>query len=94
MIKREIVDSVSVQTGMQRKDLLVAFNLFMSEIKKSLERGEAVYIRGFGTFKVVTSAAKKARDIGRNKVLDIPPKKTVRFQPCPDFKERVGELNV
>ena len=51
MTKADIIKEISEATGLQKKEVAAVIECFMSSIKTSLlERNEAVYLRGFGTF--------------------------------------------
>jgi len=62
MTKAEIVTKISEKTGLEKAEVLVTVETFMKEVKDSLEEGENVYLRGFGSFIV----KKRAEKTGRN----------------------------
>ena len=59
MTKAEIVANISENSGIEKADVLATVEAFMTEVKGSLEQGENVYLRGFGTF-AVTKRAKNS----------------------------------
>jgi DNA-binding protein HU-beta len=61
----------------------------MQEVKNALESGEAVYLRGFGSFIVKTRAEKKGRNISKNVTIDIPAHNIPAFKPAKVFVEGV-----
>jgi integration host factor subunit beta len=61
--KADIVDALYEKTGMDRKDIHVITDLFVSEIKNALIRRQVIELRGFGTFEV---KVRKARPRARN----------------------------
>ena len=63
MIKADLVSELSLKTGVERKVILTVLESFMETVKGSLEKGENVYLREFGTFAVKKKASKKARNI-------------------------------
>ena len=63
--------------------------MFMSEIKDSLETGQNVYLRGFGSFVVKTRKAKKGRNISKNITIDIPAHNIPSFKPAKVFLNMV-----
>ena len=89
MTKADIVKAIAAETGMDRNSVQTIVEGMMEEIKRSLERGENVYLRGFGTFEIKTRASKPARDISRNQTIIIPEHKVATFKPSPDMK--IGE---
>jgi DNA-binding protein HU-beta len=56
MTKAEIVTKISNDLGIEKTDVLATIESFMSEVKGSLESGNNVYLRGFGSFVVKTRA--------------------------------------
>ncbi|MGH8005102.1 MAG: HU family DNA-binding protein, partial [Limisphaerales bacterium] len=62
MTKADLVERVAEKTGLTRTDVMVVVENFLEQIKKSLEEGQNIEIRGFGTFKVKARKARKARN--------------------------------
>jgi DNA-binding protein HU-beta len=58
MTKAEIVSNISNDLGIEKSDVLAILESFMSEVKGSLESGNNVYLRGFGSFVIKTRAKK------------------------------------
>ncbi|MEE2920065.1 MAG: HU family DNA-binding protein [Bacteroidota bacterium] len=93
MTKADIVSQISDQTGMEKGDVQVTVEAFMRAVRSNLERGENVYLRGFGSFVVKTRAAKTGRNILAKKAIQIPAHNIPSFKPSKDFVENV-KLNV
>ena len=85
MQKIEIVDKISRQTGVGRKEALQVVECFMEVVKDSLSNGENVYLRGFGSFIVKRRAEKVARNINKNTSVVIPAHDVPAFKPSRDF---------
>ena len=85
MQKIEIVDKISRQTGVGRKEALQVVECFMEVVKDSLSNGEDVYLRGFGSFIVKHRAEKVARNINKNTSVVIPAHDVPAFKPSRDF---------
>ena len=85
MQKIEIVDKISRQTGVGRKEALQVVECFMEVVKDSLSNGENVYLRGFGSFIVKHRAEKVARNINQNTSVVIPAHDVPAFKPSRDF---------
>ena len=69
MIKADLVSQLCSRTGVERKVVKSIIESFMDTVKTSLEKGENVYLREFGTFCLKKKAAKKARNIIKNKYI-------------------------
>ena len=65
MTKADIVNRISDKTGIEKADVQAVVENFMIEIKRSLENGENVYLRGFGSFIIKKRAQKTGRNIPR-----------------------------
>ena len=72
MTKADIVSNISEQLGIDRADVQATVEKFMKEVKGSLEKGENVYLRGFGSFIIKTRAEKTGRNISKNVAIKIP----------------------
>lgn len=89
MTKAEIVNEISLNTGIERDIVLTAIEEFMVTVKKSLTEEENVYLRGFGSFVVKKRAQKTARDIAKNTTIIIDAHKVPVFKPSKVFLDLV-----
>ena len=62
---------------------------FMEEVKVSLEKGDNVYLRGFGSFIIKRRAEKTGRNISKNTTIKIPAHNVPAFKPAKVFVEGV-----
>ena len=89
MTKADIVSKISEKLGMEKGDVQATVETFMSEVKTSLENGDNVYLRGFGSFIIKTRAAKTGRNISKNTPVEIPAHNIPAFKPAKVFSENV-----
>lgn len=89
MTKAEIIETVMKGTGLQKLEVVVAFEAIIDTMKTAMSKGENIYLRGFGTFNITMAAAKKARIINENKFVVVPAHKVVKFKPSPELNELV-----
>lgn len=89
MTKAEIVDKISQSTGIEKSIVLSTVEQFMNSVKDSLEKGENVYLRGFGSFIIKHRAEKTGRNISKNKAIKIPAHNIPAFKPAKVFVEGV-----
>lgn len=90
MTKQEIINRISLQTGVPKKDVSTTIEAFMEEIRNSLSVSkENIYLRGFGSFIVKTRSQKTARNISKNTTIIIPEHKIPAFKPAKVFMEQV-----
>ncbi len=85
MTKIDIVTNISKDLGVDKVDVKIIVERFMSEIKKSMENGENVYFRGFGSFVVKKKAAKIGRNITKKESILIPERHVPTFKPAKVF---------
>lgn len=91
MRKADMVARIADKTGIPKVDVLVTLETFFKEVKSSLTEGEAVYIRGFGSFIVKKRAAKIGRNIKKNVAVEIPEHFIPAFKPAKEFMQNVKE---
>lgn len=89
MTKADIVAKISDKSGMEKGDVQATVEAFMKEVKDSLENGENVYLRGFGSFIVKERAEKTGRNISKNTTIIIPAHNIPSFKPSKVFIEGV-----
>ena len=89
MTKAEIVSKVSNNLGLDKNEVLATVENLMEEIKNSLNEGENVYLRGFGSFIVKKRAEKTGRNISKNTTIIIPEHFVPTFKPAKTFVEGV-----
>ena len=89
MTKAEIVANISEKSGIEKADVLRVVEDFMVEVKDSLNQGNNVYLRGFGSFIVKERAEKTGRNISKNTSIIIPAHNVPAFKPAKTFVEEV-----
>lgn len=94
MRKADVVNNIAEKTGIPKVDILVSLEAFFKEVKSSLMDGEAVYIRGFGSFILKKRAAKIGRNIKKNVAVEIPEHYIPAFKPAKEFVGAVKDLKI
>lgn len=89
MTKAELVNEISKNTGIEKVTALKVVESFMDSVKSSLEKGDNVYLRGFGTFAIKKRAQKTARNITKNTTIVVPEHYIPSFKPTAEFVEKV-----
>jgi len=89
MTKADLVAKISDKLGMEKGDVQATVESFMNEVKTSLEAGDNVYLRGFGSFIIKTRAEKTGRNISKNTTIKIPAHNIPAFKPAKIFLEGV-----
>ena len=65
MTKAEIVEDIAAKTGLTKKEIAEAVDMFLQTVTDALVQGKHLEIRGFGTFKVKERKARIARNPGQ-----------------------------
>ena len=89
MTKADIVAEIAEKTGLEKVDVQLTVEAFMKEVKESLEGGENVYLRGFGSFIIKERAKKTGRNISKNTTIIIPAHNIPSFKPAKVFVDGV-----
>ena len=89
MTKADIVAEIAEKTGLEKVDVQTTLEAFMKEVKESLEGGENVYLRGFGSFIIKERAKKTGRNISKNTTIIIPAHNIPSFKPAKVFVDGV-----
>jgi DNA-binding protein HU-beta len=89
MTKADIVNRVAEKTGMEKADVQAVVEGMMREVKASMESGDNVYLRGFGSFILKKRAKKTGRNISKNTTLVIPAHYIPAFKPAKTFADTV-----
>ena len=75
MTKADIIELISDKNGFTGKDVRIIIEGFLQEVKNCLVEGNTLEIRGFGTFKVKSQKARKARNPKTNEEVQVPARK-------------------
>jgi len=89
MTKAELVAAISGRTGIERAVVLNTIEAFMDQVKNSLEAGEDVHLRGFGSFLLKHRAKKVGRNIKHNTPIVIEAHDIPYFKPADIFVDKV-----
>ncbi|MDR2718053.1 MAG: integration host factor subunit beta [Treponema sp.] len=91
--KADIVDAVYDKTGMNRKDVGMVIDLFISEVKAALMKRQVIELRGFGTFEIKMRKARlRARNPKTGEIISIRPHGNVAFRPGRDLKQEAWAI--
>jgi DNA-binding protein HU-beta len=81
MTKAELIKNISIETGIIQENVSPVVLSFMNIVKKTVkEKKENIYLRGFGTFKSVHRAEKKARNISKGTTVIVPAQDKLVFK--------------
>ena len=92
MLKKDLINQVTAKMdGYLKKDISKAVDIIIETMSESLDQGDRVEIRGFGSFSVRKRKARQTKNPKTGKVMDIPPRKTLHFAMSKSLKEALIE---
>ncbi len=91
MTKAEVINEISDQTGIERKDVQATVETFFSVVKESMVEGKNIYVRGFGSFVNKKRAKKIARNISKNTSIVIDEHFIPSFKPSKSFVSQIKD---
>jgi len=72
MTKADLVRAISQETGIILSDTKMIVDALLSNVRKSMVRGEHIELRGFGTFKNKKRKARAARNPNTGEIVRLP----------------------
>jgi nucleoid DNA-binding protein len=78
--KSELVGVVAEKTGVSKGDVGRVLDEALAEIRRSVDGGETVALRGFGTFRLSERSARKGRNPRTGEEIDIPASRFLAFK--------------
>ena len=88
MTKSELIENiVAKHPNISKKNIAFIINSVFNSIKDSLQKGEKVEIRGFGSFKIREKTSKVGRNPKTGTKVTVPDKKVPYFKPGKEIKE-------
>jgi len=91
MTKADIVDIITLSTGISKTDTEAVVNGFLDTVIESLKEGKNIELRGFGSFKVVKRAQRVARNPKTNEEVIVPEQYVPVLKISKDFKKAVSD---
>jgi len=89
MNKSELVAQVAKDTKLSKSEAEKALNSIVSNVKKTLKKGDSVSLVGFGTWSVAKRNARTGRNPQTGASIKIPAKKVPKFSPGKGLKDSV-----
>ncbi len=74
-----------------KRDLEKFFNIFISEIKQALKRGDRVELRGFGVWSTKIQKARISRNPRSGEKVQTPQKKTINFKMAKELFKKLND---
>ena len=89
MTRAQIVDRIALATGLTKVETDAVVEGFLVVLADALREGEAVELRGFGTFRAVERAPRLARNPRANTPVAVPRCFEPMFKPAAELRKAV-----
>lgn len=90
MNKSELIDAISQELSIPLRDASSITNTILDTMIDSMAKGDAIEIRGFGSFVVKNYTTYCGRNPKTGQKIDVPPKKLPFFKVGKELKDRVN----
>jgi integration host factor subunit beta len=90
MNKADFILKVSQKENLPIKAATTIVGTLFDSMMESLEKGERIEIRGFGSFAVRSYGAYKGRNPKTGEIVDVPPKRLPHFKVGKELREMVN----
>ena len=91
MTKADLVEKVANEAEMTKKDAEQLVEIIFDSIIESLNKGEKIELRGFGSFRVRQRNARQGRNPKTGDSVKIPAKRVAYFKPGKELKEIINK---
>ena len=93
MTKAELVEDVARAAELTKKDAERLVEIVFESIIETLNQGEKIELRGFGSFRVRERGARRGRNPKTGDPDSIPAKRVPYFKPGKELKELINDDN-
>lgn len=91
MTKADLVERVAAESKMTKKDAEQLVEIIFDSIIESLNKGEKIELRGFGSFRVRERNARQGRNPKTGESVKIPAKRVAYFKPGKELKDIINK---
>ena len=93
MTKADLVEDVAVAAELTKKDAERLVEIVFESVIETLNAGEKIELRGFGSFRVRSRGSRRGRNPKTGDPVDIPAKRVPYFKPGKELKELINEID-
>lgn len=91
MNKSQLIKALAEKRDVSLEEATTIVNTFFDSIKKSLQKGDRVEIRGFGSFKIKEYSGYQGRNPSTGDLVHVQPKRLPFFRVGKDLKEYLNQ---
>ena len=93
MNKADLITSLAQKENLSTKDATEVVNTILASMADALRNGDAVEIRGFGSFSIREYGSYTGRNPKTGEEIAVKSKKLPFFKPGKDLRDAVNDLN-
>lgn len=90
MKKLELIEAIASDAGITIEKAGLVLKSLLSNVEKTMQKGEKVTIVGFGTWSVLERKARTGRNPRTGMPIEVPSKKTVKFKAGNELVKNIG----
>lgn len=95
LTKNDLIESVYLNTEVDRQSVQIVIDSLLEQLKLSLQNGNKIELRGFGTFENrMRKGRSKARNPRTGEIVSVDPHYVSVFRPGKELKQAVSNLPV
>jgi integration host factor subunit beta len=92
MNRNDLIKKLSERSNIPSNAARVIVNSIFDSMRESLEKGEGIEIRGFGSFTVRKYGGYKGRNPKTGDLVDVQPKRLPHFKVGKELREKVNNI--
>ncbi len=81
LTKADLIEAVAVEAGITKKDAEVMISIALASMVESLQAGESIEVRGFGSLGIRHRPARTGRNPRTGAAVHVPAKRVCYFKP-------------
>ncbi len=93
MTKAELVEEVAKASELTKKDAERLVEIVFESLIGTLNKGEKIELRGFGSFRLRERNSRRGRNPKTGSAVDIPAKRVAYFKPGKELREIINKEN-
>lgn len=92
MTKAELIDELAREANLTRKHSEVIVDAVFGSIVESLQRGDKIELRGFGSFRLRRRGTRKGRNPKTGAGVLVPAKTVPHFKPGKELRDLINRV--
>lgn len=90
MTKLELCKQAAFHADIPLSTMMKAVDAITAVMGQAFAAGDNVYLRGFATFQCTVSKPRRARDIRKGTVVEVPARRTVNMKLSPEIASDIN----